>query len=116
MRIIDEDTVRYRGLNGKSDDYKAGYFDAMAAHDEDPTVINNITRLRPKTDDVIVVSYNMSTIDFQTMNIIHSLIVANFPDNKVFALPDDACMECCDENVLNRYIESIQAVIQNHKR
>lgn len=115
MRIIDEDTVRYHGLNGKSEEYKEGYFDAMAAHDDAPTVINNIVKLRLKTDDVIVVSYNTMTVDFETLYKIHTMIRENFPDNKIIAIPDKVSMECCDRHFLNRYIESIQEAMKNHR-
>lgn len=115
MRIIDEDTVKYHGLNGKSEEYKEGYFDAMAAHDDAPTVINNIVKLRPKTDDVIVVSYNTMTTDFETLNKMFTMIQENLPDNKIIAIPDKVSMEYCDRNVLNRYIESIQEVMKNNR-
>ena len=96
MRIIDEDTVKYHGLNGKSEEYKEGYFDAMAAHDNAPTVINNIIKLRPKTDDVIVVSYNTMSIDCHTIANIHAMIKESFPNNKVISISDKVSMECCD--------------------
>lgn len=115
MRIIDEDTVKYHGLNGKSEEYKEGYFDAMAAHDDAPTIINNIAKLRPKGNDVIVISYDTMNIDFETMTSICMMIKEHFPDNKIIVIPDKASMECCDIDILNRYIESIQEAMKNHK-
>lgn len=114
MRIIDEDTVKYHGLNGKSEEYKEGYFDAMAAHDDAPTIINNIVKLRPKTDDVIVVSYNTMNIDAKTLANIYAMIRESFPNNKVIGLPDKASMEHCDESVLNEYIRTIENAILYH--
>lgn len=115
MKIIDEDTVKYHGLNGKSEDYKEGYFDAMAAHDTAPTVINNIVKLRPKTDDVIVISYNMQTLSSVEMKKIHEMIKNNFPINKIIGLPDTVSMECCGESILRKYIEVIGNAILNPK-
>lgn len=115
MRIIDEDTVKYHGLNGKSEEYKDGYFDAMAAHDDAPTVINNIVKLRPKVNDVIVVSYNMQVLRFEEMKKIHEVIENNFPANKIIGLPDTVSMKCCGEPILRKYIEVIENAILNPK-
>lgn len=113
MKIIDEDSVKYLGLNGKSDEYREGYFEAMAAHDDAPTVINSIIKLRPKKEDFIVVSYATQSLTTDNMWNIHKMIRDSFPDNKVIGVPDTVNIRCCDEHVLERYIDNIRNAIRD---
>lgn len=113
MRIIDEDAVKYHGLKGKSEEYRDGYFDAMAAHDNAPTVINSIIKIRPQKGDFIVVSYNRQELDVENVSKIHKIICDSFNDNRVIGVPDEVSIKCCDEHVLQRYIDMIQKAIED---
>ena len=112
MHIIDSDKVMYHGLNGYSEEYKQGYFDAMGAPDETLTIIEDIKMLHSHPTEAIVLFYNMDNLTHEELENVFKMVKYNFEDNKVIALPDKTSLESCSKDVLENYISMISEIIE----
>jgi len=111
VHIIDSDKIEYHGLKGYSEEYQKGYFDAMSAPDETPTIISDIQKLNPHQTEAITLFYNMENTTIEETKNIFNYVKNNFPDNKVIALPNKVSLESCSKDVIENIISMISEII-----
>lgn len=112
MHIIDSDKVMYHGLKGYSEEYKQGYFDAMGAPDQAPTIIEDIKMMRTHPTEAIVLFYNMNNSTYEEIENVFKIVKFNFTDNNVIVLPDKTSLESCSKDILENYISMLSEIIE----
>lgn len=112
MHIIDSDKVKYHGLKGYSEEYKRGYFDAMAAQDDTPTIVENIKIMSPHQTEAITLFYNFDTTKIEDISNLVNYLGEKFHENTVIALPDKVSLESCSKDVLENIISMIAVIIE----
>lgn len=112
MHIIDSDKVKYHGLKGYSEEYKRGYFDAMAAQDNTPTIVENIKIMSPHPTEAITLFYNFDTTKIEDISNLVNYLGEKFHENTVIALPDKVSLESCSKDVLENIISMIAEIIE----
>ena len=113
MHIIDSDKVKYHGLKGYSEEYKRGYFDAMVAPDETPTIVEDIKIMSPHPTEAITLFYNFDTTKAEDISNLINYLSEKFPENAVIAIPDKASLESCSKDVLENIISMISEIIES---